>query len=474
MNNIEFSQTVWKHLQQVKNTSKKSEKEAIIKKLMLLLSNNNKLNLFIDICKHVFDYQLVFFMKKLPEINHDKLNSIFSIEYHINNGIVKSLLSRNVTGNKAKDELDNAFKHSDCIETAYILKCILDKTFDVGADHTTFSKAYGGNIVDEHKVSLCTPGTQELIDNFKYPALGQLKYDAMRIEIDITNERVNYVTRPGKTILSNNPQLDNIISSYVLTNIKQTYAEYGYNIEGSRVHIDGEMIFRDAKGNFLPRQASNGIANKVAKGGKEMICTDEIAFCVWDIITPEEKQEKIEIPYNIRFEILKKTVYGIRIFNIAETVLLSSPKEAIQLAITYIKSGQEGCIVKELNQPWTPKRVKSQIKLKAARECEMRITGVNISDDTKYNGLVGSLITTSEDGKVIANISGMSDDDRKEYLNTKYIGRIITVRYNELTTNKDDANRFSLFLPRIVELREDKFSADTYESIRDADFIVVA
>ena len=104
----------------------------------------------------------------------------------------------------------------------------------------------------------------------------------------------------------------------------------------------------------------------------------------------------------------------------------------------------------------------------------MRITGVNISDDTKYNGLVGSLITTSEDGKVIANISGMSDDDRKEYLNTKYIGRIITVRYNELTTNKDDANRFSLFLPRIVELREDKFSADTYESIRDADFIVVA
>lgn len=474
MNNVQFSQIVWQHLQRAKATTKKTEKESIIKSLMQALVAHGKISLFIDICTHVFDYQLVFFMKKLPEIKHDPLNPIFSIDHHINNGIVKALLSRQVTGNRAKDELENAFRHSDCPETAYLLKCILDKTFDIGADHTTFSKAYGRDIVSEHKVSLCTPGTQELIDNFKYPALGQLKYDAMRIEVDITDERVNYVTRPGKTILSNNPQLDKIISTYVLLAAKQVYHDFGYDIEGKRVHIDGEMIFKDSKGNFLPRQASNGLANKVAKGGKDMITTDEIAFCVWDIITPEEKQEKLEIPYHIRFEILKKIVYGINLFKIAETVILNSPRDAIELAVSYVKNGQEGCIVKEFDQPWTPKRVKSQIKLKAARECEMRITGVNLSDDTKYSGLVGSLITTSEDGKVIANISGMSDADRKEYLNQKYIGKIVTVRYNELTTNKDDPNRFSLFLPRIVELREDKTTADDYQTIKDADFVVVA
>ena len=124
--------------------------------------------------------------------------------------------------------------------------------------------------------------------------------------------------------------------------------------------------------------------------------------------------------------------------------------------------------------PWSGKRVKTQIKLKAARECELRIVGFNIANDNKYHGLIGSLECVSEDGIVSANISGLSDAERSDLLDDKVIGTIITVRYNEMLANKKDSNRFSLFLPRMIERRLDKTRADTYKEILNSEFIVFA
>lgn len=471
--------SIWQTLQKVKSTTKTTEKLSILTNFVKHLSSQDDLknyNLFLSICQHVFDYQKVYFIKKIPawEYKHHNRNYSHNIEHHLSeNGIINQLLTRKITGNAAKDSLQYALETSSFIETSYLIKCIIDKTFDIGADHTTFAKAFGFDLVEEHKVSLCTPATEKLIDNFKYPAIGQLKYDAMRIEVDIQENSVKLITRPGKTILTNNDEVDGVLINTILPKIKELYASYGYNITGNRIHIDGEMVFTH-NGQFLKRQISNGIANKVAKGTKEKIETNEIVFCSWDIITPEEKAGKLQIPYKTRLKILNSVIKGIPFFKLAETKLVENKTQAIELAIYYVKNDMEGCIIKDPNQFWTPERVKTQLKLKAVRECEMKIVGYNLSEETKYSGMVGSLITESEDGKVIANISGMSDADRVEFLDKKYIGKIITVHYNEITTNKEDENRFSLFLPRIVEIREDKYVADTYESIRDADFVVIS
>lgn len=476
MNQTYIENSIWGTLQNVKATSKTNEKLSILTSFVKHLKENNTdgYNIFLSICQHVFDYQKVYYIKKIPQWEHKFIgrNLNQNIVYHLNEGgIVHSLLTRKITGNAAKQALQDALESTAFVETSYLIKCIIDKTFDIGADHTTFAKAFGFNLVEDHKVSLCTPATQKLIDNFKYPAIGQLKYDAMRIELDVNMSELKLITRPGKTILTNNSEIDSIVIS-LLPKIKQSYKNHGYDIKGNRIHIDGEMVFTH-NGKMLIRQASNGIANKVAKGTKEKIETNEILFCVWDIITPEEKVGTLKIPYKTRLSILQEIIKGIDFFKIAETKLIKNKEEAIKLAVKYVKEGLEGCIIKDPNFIWSPERVKSQLKLKAVRECEMKIIGYNLSDDTKYSGLVGSLITESEDGKVIANISGMTDNDRKEFLDKKYIGKIVSVQYNELITNKEDDNRFSLFLPRIVEIREDKTKADTYESIRDADFIVV-
>jgi len=472
-----IEKSIWDILQKVKSTSKTSEKLSILKSYVeqLKINDISGYNIFLNVCQHVFDYQKVYYIKKIPAWKDEykqNLNGHCIVNHLSEGGLIHSLLNRTITGNTAKTALHYALTNSYSFETSCLIQSILDKTFDIGADHTTFAKAFGFDLVVEHKVSLCTPATQKLIDDFKYPAIGQLKYDAMRIEVDIQKDSVKLITRPGKTILTNNQTIDSTLIQKILPTIRDAYKEHGYDVGGERIHIDGEMVFMH-NGEFLKRQASNGIANKVAKGTKERIEDDEIVFCAWDIITPEEKNGSLKIPYKKRLAILNKVIKGIKYFRLAETHIINNKEEAIQLAVKYVKDGLEGCIIKDPNSFWSAERVKTQLKLKAVRECEMRIIGYNLSDETKYSGLVGSLITTSEDGKVIANISGMSDSDRKEYLDKKYIGKIITVHYNEITTNKEDENRFSLFLPRIVELREDKTTADTYESIRDADFIVV-
>lgn len=496
-----LSKKIGQVLAQVKATSSRNDKTKFLSEFIKTL-NPLEFNHFKTLCIHVFDYQYVFNVKKIPDYtwtnqllpgtNTVSLNDLFSTS-----GLFSRLSKREITGHAARDVLNATLETTDCIETSKLIECVLDKSFDVGCDLNTFTRAFfiaehgeidpmnpklkldkrmdaiGYYIVHEHKVSLCEPGSQKLVDNFNYPAYGQLKYDAMRIELDTTSTRVALITRPGKTFFTNNDELDNDITGLV-KKVKAVYAKYGYITAGNRIHFDGEMVFLTDEGKFHTRQASNGIGNKVAQGTKERIETKEIKFCVWDIITPEEKTGKLTIPYSVRFKILEELVGDLYCFKLAETVVVNSGKEAIELAIKYIKLGFEGCIIKNCDSPWIAKRGKHQIKLKAARECEMRIKRVNLAEDNKYHGLVGSLYCETDDKLVTCNISGMKDEERQEFLDPKYIGMIVTVLFNELITNKEDSKKFSLFLPRMVELRYDKTKTDTLKQILEAEFVVTA
>lgn len=476
----------------IRNTSSRNQKTAILTQFIKTL-NENDLKLFRSLCEHTFDYEKTFYIKKLPAYTHMQSLEPLTLDQHLHDpvyGIIPQLMSRAITGNRAKAGLLEALTTSDCPETSMLIENIIDKSFDIGCDLSTFTKAMflaehgeaaesvdsrikkmGYYLVHEHKVSLCTAASEKLLDNMTYPAYGQLKYDAMRIEVNVQPDDVRMITRPGKTVTSNNPKLDSLLE-IPLKRVKEVYARHGYKIKGDRIHLDGEMVFLDTMGRKLPRTTSNGIANKVIKATKEKIETYEIVFCVWDAITPEEKSGKLKIPYGHRLAILQDLVRDIPVYEVAKTTIVNNKQEAIELAIKYIKEGLEGCIIKAMDVAWTPERVKTQLKLKAARECELRIVGVNIAEDNKYHGLVGSLQCVTDDGLVYCNISGMDDDQRKEFLKPQYIGKIVTVLFNEMTTKKDDPTKFSLFLPRLVEVRYDKTKTDTYQEIKDAEYIV--
>ena len=74
--------------------------------------------------------------------------------------------------------------------------------------------------------------------------------------------------------------------------------------------------------------------------------------------------------------------------------------------------------------------------------------------------MLGALVCESRNGNLKVNVgSGFSEEQRKEYWNENLVGKIVSVKYNEIINRKTDSVK-SLFLPVFMEIREDKTVAD--------------
>ena len=79
--------------------------------------------------------------------------------------------------------------------------------------------------------------------------------------------------------------------------------------------------------------------------------------------------------------------------------------------------------------------------------------------------MLGALACESSDGIVKVNVSGFTDDQRKTITKESSVGRIIEVLYN--TKIQDSKTKvWSLFLPRIVQFRDDKDVANSFDEIK--------
>lgn len=463
----EVSESIVLTLTKIKNTASRNEKISIISSFYKSLNDSEK-QLFKNLCVHVFSPKHVFNIRKIPSYKH------VTVKYTLNdvlssNGILNQLMLRKVTGNEAINMLKHWLEYSSQ-DTANLIQNCIDKTFDVGCDIKSFNKGVGETIVEEHGVMLCEPATEKLLKRIKYPAYAQLKYDAQRIELQVYSDVVSLVTRNGNSFSTNNSELNDSFTS-ILSQVKQAYKKYGYDVTDSNIFIDGELMFLDSSKNHLSRQASNGIATKCQKGTKDIINKDEVLIYCWDVITQEEKENKLSIPYEVRFRILEELTKNHATLKLAETSVVVNLAEAIDVAIKYVHSGLEGAIIKDMSGVWEPKRVKCQIKLKAEIDSEVRVVGYNIAVDNKYSGLVGSLICKTDDGIVQVDVSGMSDEQRKDFITNSIVGKVITIKHNGLIANKNKEG-YSLFLPRLIEVRYDKNTTDTYESIKNSEFVV--
>lgn len=461
MNNI--SDKIYNTIIHIKSISSSNQKLEILKNFISIL-DETELEVFKKFCVYTYDYHYVYNLKKIPKVKHETPDSSKDIFYMFS--LFDDFDDRKLTGNAAKNALATLIKEADSISTSELSKMLINKSFDCGMSITSINKAFGFKHIVEHLVMLQEPATDKLLDKLTYPAYSQMKMDALRIEIEL-NDKIIMLTRGGNQITTGN----NILDNEMLKLLKAYQTKYDVD----RIYVDGEMMFLDKDGKHLPRKVSNGIANKCIQGTKEVINEHEVQFVVWDILTEDEKSGVVKTDYKDKYELLTELVNSLdsNVFALPETIIVHNKQEAIAIAIDYVKKGIEGSIVKEFLGHYQQKRVSYQLKLKAAREIELRVIGYNLSEDNKYDGLIGSLICASDDGKILVNISGLKDKERKQWLDNSLNGKILTVRFNEVIDNEDHPDKYSLFLPRIVETRFDKDTTDTLESALTAPFIVV-
>ena len=134
-----------------------------------------------------------------------------------------------------------------------------------------------------------------------------------------------------------------------------------------------------------------------------------------------------------------------------------------------LDSGEEGVIVKNYSGIWRDTRSEDLIKMKAELDADLEVVGFN-GGTGQFEGMVGSLICRSSDGKVEVSISGFSIELRQWITDNidSLIGTIVTVMYNERISSKGNnrAGVDSLFLPRFKEFRTDKKIANSSLEIK--------
>lgn len=233
------------------------------------------------------------------------------------------------------------------------------------------------------------------------------------------------------------------------------------------------LVVRD--GVVLPREIGNGILNHVVEGGS-FAENEYPIFEVWDQIQLSLVAPKVKIKhqYESRLKTLILQLSSMKtehtpVIRLIETKVVYSIKEAYEHYVSKLRQKKEGTVIKKREAIWMDGDSKEQVKLKLEAPCELEVFGWN-EGDGKNAKTFGSLKCRTSDGKLAVNVSGFTDDKRKEIfddIDNWTDGKIITVIFNGIMEPSSPDKPYSLFLPRFLEERNDKTEADDLQRVYD-------
>jgi DNA ligase-1 len=101
------------------------------------------------------------------------------------------------------------------------------------------------------------------------------------------------------------------------------------------------------------------------------------------------------------------------------------------------------------------------VKIKEIKDCDLIVVGWE-KGTGRNSHRMGNLILETSDKKLRVSVgTGFSDLQRDE---KPVIGKIAAIQYNAVINKKNSSTK-SLFLPRFIEYREDKTTADSLNDL---------
>ena len=385
-----------------------------------------------------------FYIRKIPKYTPNTSGHGASIASML--PALYELRERIVTGNAAIEHLKTVLEALKA-DDAKVMERIIQKDLKCGVQVSTANSVWTG-LVHEYPVMLCSPFEQKLVDKVEFPAYVQLKMDGMRFNAIVRDGKVEYRSRNGKEI-------------QLLGYLDDDFIEMAGDVD---CVFDGELLV-EQDGKLLDRQTGNGILNKANKGTISAAEASLVRATVWDIIPYMYFIDGVcNTPYSKRFETLNTLVNTheperVKTVNSWEA---QNYEDASELFQELLARGEEGIILKDKRGIWEDKRSKTQIKFKGELECDLKVVGIE-EGTGKYKGKLGAIKCESADGVIKVSVgSGFTDADRE--MGEEIIGKIAAIKYNMRIKNK--AGEESLFLPIVLEIREDKTEADASGDIK--------
>ena len=430
-------------IKELRSTSSRNEKESI------LLANKEN-----ETLKKVFylayDPSINFYIKKIPDSwLHD--NETFGENWEPVFDTLEEIYSRRVTGNEALENLLFMLNSIDC-NMAHLVCNIVKKDLDCGVQTTTINKIWKGLITEPPYLSY-TLFSEKLIKSFKLPCYSQIKLDGLYADVFVMKDSVSYRSRSG---ISCKFKLPDSVEEKLINLTQNSNNEFV-------LHCEALVRKGDSSTEFEERKIGNGYLNSDESD------PEKVVIVIWDVVGIDEySNRKSTDAYNERFNLVEKIVEYVDTphIQVVESRFCNTTQDVIDHFVEARSKGMEGTVVKSPKLKWKDGKVKDGLKLKNEFECEMKIVG--FQEHSKRSGQIGAIFVESEDGIVKCKVgSGLTDAQRKKFFLTQdeMIGKIVTVRGNDLVTNELKKDQYSIFLPRFVEVRDDKTVADTFEKI---------
>lgn len=446
----------------LESTSSRLEKEAFLREAF---ESNSYQELF-EGFRMAYDRHQIFNIKQVPEIEEEG-NTNFTPTFDWAKFLIlaENLKSRSITGNAAREAVEEAAMAADAQEWNFFYRRILIKDMRCGVSEKTFNKVLDQlnsskkskkeqvKKVEKFEIMLATgvkEGGHKDITGIWYV---DTKMDGARLvfKLDHQNQTVTGYTRSGK-VNSN------------FSAINQALKKLLDHLPGGIV-LDGEIMASDNRFSTLSTQMNR----------KEQIRTDDFYFAVFDIV-PLEAFEAQNCSFTqtqrhqalLELDSLIREHCGNRVKVLPKKLLnLNSPEGHEQLEEQFamaIDEGFEGIMLKSPTGLYEHKRSKNWLKLKPY--VDVTLTIKSIGEGTgKNEGKLGFVTAVGEDfdpkdGKIKSIESdiggGWSDELREEIFQNplKYIGRLIEVRAMEFTQDRNAEEVWALRHPRFLGFRD--------------------
>lgn len=330
----------------------------------------------------------------------------------------------------------------------YLMK-VLTKRMNIGIGAKLINKAVGKELIPDPSLMLATD------DHSTIEKWGKIyceeKYDGVRVIALYKNGEISYFTRAFN-------ELDSSCFPTITEDLKKS-------IQSS--DLKGDWFF-DGELTDLNRKSVSGKVTQILKGTVDSKIEGGMLFNVFDFeeaITLENGHGVLD--YITRRHTLENVIKHLpeaSKVKLAQLWELNDASEVTSIYKEIVKLGGEGVICKD-NGVYECKRSKSWVKFKEVSDCDLEITGW-YPGEGKREGYIGGFICTDSTKTLNVKIgSGFTDSDLKSLSSDpdSLIGKIAAVQYNVAITDKH-GNR-SLFLPRFIEIRNDKDSADDLSKI---------
>ena len=367
--------------------------------------------------------------------------------------LLDSLSERRITGNAARDAINDISYRFDSEEWNLFLAPILRRDMRCGVSTTTINK-----IVKKTEYEIPVFSCQLATNSEGRPEMKGIKrlepkLDGVRVLMavgfpDYGGVNVVCYSRNGK-IFENFKHIEEQIEDYALK-----------LLEAAKVPTDGFVLDGEVVGNSfqeLMRQARR----------KEDVQNDDSVFHVFDVIPMQDfLRGHWNAQLSKRLAILEKMKPYID--QMANVELLphiqvdldtdEGQKALHKYAQDMVAAGYEGIMIKDLDAPYECSRSKSWLKWKPTITVDLQVIGVE-EGTGRNKGRLGALVCAGNDhGKdIVVNAgSGFSDGDRiKLWEDRNFVfGRTVEIMADAITQNQDGS--YSLRFPRFVRFRDDK------------------